>query len=284
MIKYSTTDINKLYEGSDGVKKMYYGSTLSFVKYKGAEPIQPMLKVEQYSISTGQLIDSLSMDDDGSGVITSSKMFDFKQNNKFNDLTINSGFKIIVGNMVDEIDFGASSNLYFDDINGHSKEIKSYCFSMVAPSVKIFHNYTLYKIRKQGNYLPFSLVINPSGSTFYGNNFGFINGGSLEYDFTNSSFIGQSSTLNQTYFVFTYSSGIKSITLPSTVTTLRYSIYGCDNLEWIELKGETPPTINDSSSLTSLPSLTAIYVPSSAVDTYKSADRWSDFANIITSR
>lgn len=284
MIKYSTTDINKLYEGSDGVKKMYHGSTLSFVKYKGAEPIQPMLKVEQYNKSTGQLIDSLSMDDDGSGVITASKMYDFRTNNKFNDLTVDSGFKFIVGNMVNEIELGSTATVYFDDINGQSKDLKSSCFSIVAPSVKIFHNYVLYKISKQGNNLPFSLVINPSGSTFYGNNFGFINSGSLEYDLTNSSIIGHSSTLNQMYFNFTYSSGIKSITLPSTLATLRYSIYGCDNLEWIELKGETPPTINDNSSLTSLPSLTAIYVPSSAVDTYKSADRWSDFANIITSR
>lgn len=284
MIKYSTTDINKLYEGSDGVKKMYHGSTLSFVKYKGAEPIQPMLKIEQYNKSTGQLIDSLSMDDDGSGVITATKMYDFRTNNKFNDLTVDSGFKFIVGNMVNEIELGSTATVYFDDINGQSKDLKSSCFSIVAPSVKIFHNYVLYKISAQGSKLPFSLVINLSGSTFYGNNFGFINSGSLEYDFTNSSFIGQSSTLNQMYFDLSYSSGIKNITLPSTVTTLRYSIYGCDNLEWIELKGETPPTINDNSSLTSLPSLTAIYVPSSAVDTYKSANKWSDFANIITSR
>lgn len=284
MIKYSTTDINKLYEGSDGVKKMYHGSTLSFVKYKGAEPIQPMLKVEQYSVSTGQLIDSLSMDDDGSGVITSTKMYYFRTNNKFNDLTVNSGFKFIVGNMVNELELGTTTTVYFEDVNGHSKDTKSSCFSLVAPSVKIFHNYTAYGIRKEGNLLPFSLVINLSGSTFYGNNFGILNDGSLDYDFTNSSFIGQSSTPNQMYFNCMYSSAIKSITLPSTLDTLRYSIYGCSNLEWIELKGETPPTINDNSSLTDLPSLTAIYVPSSAVDTYKSADKWSDFANIITSR
>lgn len=284
MIKYSTTDINKLYEGSDDIKKMYHGSTLSFVKYKGAEPIQPMLKIEQYSTSTGQLIDSISMDDDGSGVITALKMYDFRTNNKFNDLTVDSGFKFIVGNMVNEIELGSTATAYFDDINGSRKDLKSSCFSMVAPSVKIFHAYVLYKINKQGNNLPFSLVINPSGSTFYGNNFGFVNSGSLEYDLTNSSFIGQSSTLNQMYFNFIYSSAIKSIILPSTVTTLRYSIYGCNNLEWIELKSETPPTINDNSSLTDLPSLTAIYVPSSAVDTYKSANKWSDFANIITSR
>lgn len=284
MIKYSTTDINKLYEGSDGVKKMYHGSTLSFVKYKGAEPIQPMLKVEQYNKSTGQLIDSISMDDDGSGVITALKMMDFRTNNKFNDLTVNSGFKFIVGNMVNELELGTTATAYFDDINGNSKDTKSSCFSMVAPSVKIFHDYVLYKISKQGNNLPFSLVINPSGSTFYRNNFGFVNSGTLEYDLTNSTFIGQSSTLNQMYFNFIYSSGIKSIILPSTLAILRYSIYGCSNLEWIELKGETPPTINDNSSLTDLPSLTAIYVPSSAVDTYKNADKWSDFANIITSR
>lgn len=286
MIKYSTTDINKLYDGSAAVNKMYHGSTLSFVKYKGAEPTQPMLKIEMYESTNGTLLDSISMDDDGTGIINNQKMATFVQNNPFSASVSNNYFKIIVGDMVDEYNPYTSTTMNVSDTSGNTISLINNTFGISATSVRTFGSYVFYNLYKR-NKLPLYIDINTSGTTFYQHNFTIIGGDSpIDMDFSKSTFIGQNNQENKMYFHFTNSSGIKSLILPSTITSLNYSIYSCSNLEWIEMQSFTPPTIdtNDTSSLTNLPKLTAIYVPQGHKSQYQNANGWSNLASIITTK
>lgn len=286
MIKYSTTDINKLYDGSAAVNKMYHGSTLSFVKYKGEEPTQPMLKIEMYESTNGTLLDSISMDDDGTGIINNQKMATFVQNNPFSASVSNNCFKIIVGDMVDEYNPYTSTTMNVSDTSGNTISLINNTFGISATSVRTFGSYVFYNLYKR-NKLPLYIDINTSGTTFYQRNFTIIGGDSpIDMDFSKSTFIGYNDTPNQLYFHFTNSSVIKSLILPSTITSLNHSIYSCRNLEWIEMQSFTPPTIdtNDTSSLTNLPKLTAIYVPQGHKSEYQNANGWSNLASIITTK
>lgn len=289
MIKYSTTDINKLYDGSAAVNKMYHGSTLSFVKYKGSEPIQPMLKIEMYASTNGTLLDSISMDDDGTGIINNQKMATFVQNNPFSadvSNTLNL-FKITVGDTVTEYAPYSSTTMNVYDTSGHTRNIINSTFCLIAPNVITYAPYSVYGMYALGQ-TPIILDINTRGATFYRNNFVVLSSSinKIDLDFSHSTFIGYNDTPNQLYFNFTNSSVIKSLILPSTITSLNRSIYACSNLEWIEMQSFTPPTIdtNDTSSLTNLPSLTAIYVPQGHKSQYQNANGWSNLASIIKTK
>lgn len=70
--------------------------------------------------------------------------------------------------------------------------------------------------------------------------------------------------------------GLKTITLPSTVTYIGNSAFYCSNLEKITMKGTVPPEIGIQPFLyTTCP----IYVPQSAVADYTAA--WTDLADRI---
>jgi len=73
-----------------------------------------------------------------------------------------------------------------------------------------------------------------------------------------------------------------SLTLPSTLTTVE-SDYGTisgvyDNYLNVIMLGETPPTLNSSSALTYINSIT---VPKGCLEAYQSATNWSAHADII---
>lgn len=104
--------------------------------------------------------------------------------------------------------------------------------------------------------------------------------------------------------------GITSITIPNSVTSIRGHAFdgctglnsivigtgitligdsatsnttvflGCTNLSSIQINATTPPTLSKV-TCGSIPSTTTIYVPSSAVSTYKSATNWSTIASQI---
>ncbi len=76
---------------------------------------------------------------------------------------------------------------------------------------------------------------------------------------------------------------LTSITIPSSVTTMQdYTFCGCTKLASIKVENTTPPTfISHEGVFDRCVSLIKIYVPSSVVNKYKSAEFWSDYANII---
>lgn len=82
---------------------------------------------------------------------------------------------------------------------------------------------------------------------------------------------------------------LESIILPSTVETMG-NFYECKNLKTIYCKATTPPTVTSSSFLsyyhqsgTQLykPILCKIYVPKDSVNSYKTAQYWSDHKSRI---
>ncbi len=73
-------------------------------------------------------------------------------------------------------------------------------------------------------------------------------------------------------------SSLTSITIPESVTIICNSVFeGCSSLTSLKLESTTPPALPDGWIQYS----GTIYVPSSAVNTYKTADVWKDHADQI---
>ena len=74
---------------------------------------------------------------------------------------------------------------------------------------------------------------------------------------------------------------LQEIEIPSSVNFIGYTAFrDCSTLSRITMKSATPPTI-DEGAFSHISSEAKIYVPSGSVDAYKSADGWSDYADII---
>ena len=74
---------------------------------------------------------------------------------------------------------------------------------------------------------------------------------------------------------------LTSITIPNSVTTIgSLTFFQCKSLTSVKIEAATPPT-NDSELFDGCDALTEILVPSASVDAYKTATRWSTYANII---
>lgn len=83
------------------------------------------------------------------------------------------------------------------------------------------------------------------------------------------------------YRCFYNCDGISDIELHSGITSIgSYAFYNCNGIYSLTLYGTTPPTLG-TNALYGTSSNLKIYVPSSAVNTYKTAHRWSDYANNI---
>ena len=75
-------------------------------------------------------------------------------------------------------------------------------------------------------------------------------------------------------------SSLVSITLPDTVKSIGwYAFNGCTSLSDITVKATTPPSLYDGTALPG--TISVIYVPASSVNTYKSANVWSNYADKI---
>ena len=75
-------------------------------------------------------------------------------------------------------------------------------------------------------------------------------------------------------------SSLVSVTLPSTITQLGQSVFRENSaLTTVTVLGTTPPTLGSQAFNSSINA--KIYVPSSSVDTYKSAAGWSAYASRI---
>ena len=85
---------------------------------------------------------------------------------------------------------------------------------------------------------------------------------------------------------------LKSITIPSSVTEIGTETFlNCSNLTAVRCKGTTPPTLGanvfkyadytHSSGTTYYPLNLKIYVPSSAVETYRTHNSWKEYKDMI---
>lgn len=75
--------------------------------------------------------------------------------------------------------------------------------------------------------------------------------------------------------------GLSDIQLHRGITSIGdYAFANCSGIYTMTLLGTTPPTLG-SNALSGTSSNLKIYVPSSAVDTYKAASGWSSYANKI---
>ena len=82
------------------------------------------------------------------------------------------------------------------------------------------------------------------------------------------------------HVAFTDCAALPSITLPSSLTNIgRWAFWGCTSLVNVTCLATTPPTIYDANVFNGCTSLQHIYVPSSAVDAYKTS--WSTYADKI---
>ena len=92
--------------------------------------------------------------------------------------------------------------------------------------------------------------------------------------------------------VFTNYDRLKSITIPSSVTEIGTETFlNCSNLTAVRCKGTTPPTLGTnvfkytesthSNGTTYYPLNLMIYVPSSAVETYRTHNSWKEYKSMI---
>ena len=82
-------------------------------------------------------------------------------------------------------------------------------------------------------------------------------------------------------YVFSNCTRITSITIPSSVTSIGYGVFSnCSALTSVTVEATTPPTLGNNVFLNTSGNL-VIYVPSESVGTYKSASRWSTYADRI---
>ena len=89
---------------------------------------------------------------------------------------------------------------------------------------------------------------------------------------------------------FYYCSGLTSVTIPNSVTSIGdYAFSNCSSLTAVTIEADTPPTIgiycfysfDDYYFNNYFPLNISIYVPCGSLDTYKTAEGWSDYASRI---
>lgn len=74
--------------------------------------------------------------------------------------------------------------------------------------------------------------------------------------------------------------GLTSINIPNSVTSIgKQAFRGCTGLTSITISNTTPPTLGDEAFNNTNNS--PIYVPSESVNTYKSTENWSTYADRI---
>lgn len=77
-------------------------------------------------------------------------------------------------------------------------------------------------------------------------------------------------------------SGLTELTLPETFTNLyNYALYYCTNLTTLKVLAPTPPTVDSTNTFFSCSKLTRIEVPSASLEAYKTANVWSNYADIM---
>lgn len=80
-------------------------------------------------------------------------------------------------------------------------------------------------------------------------------------------------------FLFRDCKAIKHITIPRNVRKINGSAFFASNITTITLEGTIPPELGDTFSVNN--KIKKIYVPANSILTYKTANQWNKYANII---
>ena len=81
--------------------------------------------------------------------------------------------------------------------------------------------------------------------------------------------------------IFYQCTSLASVNIPNSVTSIgSAAFYDCPSLRSITCRAMTPPSISYSSFTTDQYSNATLYVPADAIESYKAASYWSNFANI----
>lgn len=81
---------------------------------------------------------------------------------------------------------------------------------------------------------------------------------------------------------FSANGSLKSVRFGANVTRIWYNAFGgCSACEEMIFEGDTPPLLNATAPLGSKNYTFPIYVPDSAVNTYKAASNWDGYASRI---
>ena len=74
---------------------------------------------------------------------------------------------------------------------------------------------------------------------------------------------------------------LKNITIPASITSIgNNAFFGCTSMQEYHFLGTTPPTLGVD-VFYNIPANCVIYVPAESVETYQTANYWSDYASYI---
>ena len=233
----------------------------------------------------------------------------FYNNNKLYDLYItdlSSFCKIIFSNFFSTIFNGSYTNFYVNNsqitdltIPSDITELKAYTFCNASTITSVTIPSTVTSIRGINTFRDSGLinVTVPSSVTSWNGNYTFANCTSLtDATLNNSGRIGDYAfqgcisltgvTLGDNItsignYAFQGCTRLTAVTLGDNITSIANNAFsGCTKLASVTLNSTTPPTI-DSTSFGAIPSTFKFYVPCSAVNTYRTASVWSDYASQI---
>lgn len=195
----------------------------------------------------------------------------------FNNCTSLSA--ITIGSGVTSINFNAFSGVYVQSNNFINN-------SSLDAAANNYWGATLYDEKVDGMYIANNKVIKADTSITVAN----IPSGVTSVD--TDAFAGCASLTSVTIpdtvtsigvRGFRYCSSLTSVTIPSSVASIgNYAFAECTLLTSMICESSTPPTVTNSNFLQNSYKC-KIYVPTSAVDTYKAASGWSNYAYLIYS-
>ena len=122
----------------------------------------------------------------------------------------------------------------------------------------------------------------PSGVTTLGDN-AFSNCNNLTSVTINSNAVASDTyTYSSRNFKSIFGAQVTSYTFGANVTAIgKYALYECSNIHYLFVKATTPPTVAAANTFSGVPTHIPVYVPTGSQQSYRNAEHWSRFTNII---
>ena len=210
---------------------------------------------------------------------SSSRSWDFYYNGLYYAITSSNTVKVVRSNMYE---YGPGTN---------------YSGSITIPST-VPYNGTTYSVTAIGDFAFSQLVqdnkltangepmigdtSSPLTSVTIGSSVKTIGTGAFEYAEALTTITIPNSVTTIGSEAFRYCTGLKNVTIGTGVTSIGADAFkGCTALETVRSNRTTPPTIQSSTFDTNHYTSTKVYVPSSAINTYKSKAYWQNFYLIL---